>query len=115
MDIPDQDGDDSIFAELESIGDESPTPDARLRIEKGELTVAVSVPSSHASQLLDAAVAGLLVVGALVAPMSTFKAVPEGFPYWATVVMITVQLGILIWVSVNIFTGQVGPRRRPTS
>ncbi|MCS7483322.1 hypothetical protein ACFFQW_37090 [Umezawaea endophytica] len=114
MDIPEQDGDDSIFAGLESVGDERPTSEARLRIEKGELTVDVSVPSSHASQFLEAATAALLVIGALVAPMLTLTAAPEGLPHWATVVMITVQLGILIWVSVNIFTGQAVLRRRPT-
>ncbi|WP_051772970.1 hypothetical protein [Saccharothrix sp. NRRL B-16314] len=107
MDNPAHDGEvpieATVFAELESIGDERPTHEARLRIEKGEFAVDVSMPSSHASQLLEAAVTVLLVVGALAAPAMTLKAVPEDLPHWATVGLITVQLVILILLGVNTF------------
>ncbi|GAA1296628.1 hypothetical protein [Saccharothrix xinjiangensis] len=113
MDTPEQEGEDPKIAESESIEDERPTREARLRIEKGEFAVDVSVPSNHTSRLLDAAVTTLVVVGALVAPAMTLKAAPEDLPHWATIGLITVQLAILIFMGVS-SVEQAGPQRRLT-
>ncbi|EWM14598.1 hypothetical protein [Kutzneria sp. 744] len=111
MDDPGQDGEDD-FAGLASIEGERPTTDARLRIEKEGMRVVVSVPPNHASHLLDAAVAALLVIAALCAPAVTLKAAPEGLPNWAVVGMITIQLGVVILVTLRIFTNKPGSSSR---
>lgn len=108
MDDPEHDGEHAL-AELESIQDERPTPQARMRIEKGEVMVEIEVPPDRASQLLDAAVSSLVLIAAVVLPMMTLKAVPEDLPLWAVTGMIGLQLGIVILVAVkNFFTNKPG-------
>jgi predicted permease len=103
VDYPEHDGDNDFaklaeddFAELEKIEKESPTSDARLRIEKEGMTVDLSVPSSQTSYLL----AALLVVAVVVAPTVTLKALPEGLLGWMVFSIIGLQLGIVGLVAV---------------
>lgn len=112
MDDPEQDGD-SEFAELVSIEDEIPTNQARMRIEKGELKVDISVPPGNASELLDAAVSSLIIGTVVLLPPATLKAVPEGLPLWAVTGIIGLQFGIVILVAVKtFFTNKPGASSR---
>ncbi|MFI7121831.1 hypothetical protein [Amycolatopsis sp. NPDC049868] len=113
MDNPEQYGEDD-FAELVSIEDESPTTEARLRIEMEGMMVAVSVPPGNTTHLLDAAVAALITAAAVFGPTATLKAVPEDLPYWAAVGIIGLQLGVVILVAVSTFANKLGnPYRLP--
>lgn len=111
MDKPKEDGDE--FAELESIGAERPTTEARLRIEKEGTQVEISMPPKYTSHLLDAAVAALIVGCAVLAPAVTSKAMPEDLPHWVLVLLITLQLGIMTLVTVKTFT-KPGTYNRPS-
>ncbi|SEP48565.1 hypothetical protein [Amycolatopsis saalfeldensis] len=114
MGKPVQDGEDEL-AELMSIEDESPTTEARLRIETETMKVAISVPPHNASHLLDSAVSALLIVAAVIAPMATLKAAPEDLPYWASAGMVGLQLGVVIFVAVSAFAKKLGSSNRLSS
>lgn len=103
MDSPELDAEEPSSAELVSIGDERPTNEARLRIEKGDITLEAVVPAEHTSRLLDVTVAVSLIAGAVFAPMMTLKASADHGLEWVTTVMVGAQLVILILVGVSAF------------
>jgi hypothetical protein len=82
-------GDNSPPKEVEKDWEGEPSRCARVRIEKSDLTLEMTCP------LLNATINALFVIGAVICPWLTFKAVPADFPTWATLGTIITQLLLL--------------------
>lgn len=72
-----------------------PGREARVRVEKSGLRVEVAVPSGQAPRLLNSAVLAMVMVGVVIGPVATLRAVPVDFPVWATVGLVAGQIGLL--------------------